>query len=843
MSSTSLSSQIIDSGWTLTASGPDVPPEIAVGPIAAEVPGTSHTDLLRAGLIPDPYIDQNEQALAWAWHTTWTYATSFSCAPALPGERIDLVFDGLDTVATVTLNGSEIARTKNMHRTYRFDVAGLLRTDGSDNQLVVRFDSALDHAHGVEAEIGERIHVEKHPFNAIRKMACSFGWDWGPDLQTAGIWKPVRLERWTTARLASVRPLVTVDGAKGMVDLRVDVERAPAAANMPLSVIASVCGLDVTVPIAAGESAATVTVDVPNVDRWWPVGYGSQPLYDLGVVLSPGVLTTGEGSLDHWSRRIGFRSVAVDTTPDERGAGFGLIVNGVRVFVKGANWIPDDHLMTRITRDRLRRRFTQALDANINLLRIWGGGIYESDDFYELADEMGIMIWQDFLFACAAYDEGPAMMAEVEAEVRDNVTRLMPHASLVIYNGSNETIWGFFEFGWSEKIEDTNWGRAYYNEMLPALLSELDPTRSYTPSSPFSPHHSHTEISPNDYSWGTVHEWKVWNQVDYTHYRDDVPRFCSEFGFQGPATWSTLERSLAPEAFDQAHPAWLAHQKADRGNDKLNAGFEPHLPEPSSFEAWHWTTQLNQAHAIEFAITHYRSHWPTCSGAIVWQLNDCWPVTSWAAIDGDERKKPLWYAIKHAYAPRLLTFQPREGELHLVAVNDTDKPWSNTLTFERQTFDGTELAVATTHLRVAPRSTSTITIPPHVREAGDPRGELLVADAGYRGDDDHVRALHTFAEDKDLNLDPAPFTVTTSVQDPTVTRISVSARSFVKDFAVLADKLEPSADASDALVCLLAGEMVHIDITSTRTIEASEWDRPNIWVSVNFLGPVAHAGR
>ncbi|GIG53503.1 glycoside hydrolase family 2 protein [Demequina activiva] len=820
-------------GWSLTHLGGDAPQEVAGATVPAEVPGSTHVDLLRAGLIPDPYLDRNEKALEWMWTCSWRYATEFAATPATDGERVDLVFDGLDTVATVRLNGTEVARTKNMHRSYRFDVRELIR--GGANALEVDFASALEYANGVQDEVGFRPSPYPHPYHAIRKMACSFGWDWGPDLQTAGIWKGVRIERWRTARLDAVRPLVTVDGTQGTVQIHVDVERA---SSEPLTVHASAAGIEASVAIPAGETAGVVTLEIPDVERWWPHGYGEARLYDLTVDLH-----SSDELLDSYARRIGFRSVEVVVENEGDGAGFTYVVNGQAVFVKGANWIPDDHLMTRITKERLARRIGQAVDANMNLIRIWGGGIYETEDFYDLCDERGVMVWQDFPFACAAYAEGSPIVEEVRAEARENVARLTPHASLVMYNGSNENIWGWCDWGWPEKVGgDGTWGLKYYEEILPEIVAELDPTRFYTPSSPYSPFHTHEEVHPNDKAWGTSHEWEVWNRLDYTHYRSYVPRFMSEFGFQGPATWATVTRSLPEDQRRQDSEGWLLHQKADHGNDKLNGGLAAHLPAGRDFEEWHWATSLNQARAIEFGIAHYRSWWPQTAGAIVWQLNDCWPVTSWAAVDGDERPKPLWYALKHVFAPRLLTFQPRgadggldpEGATHLVAVNDTDQAWSETLTFTRMSLDGTELAVATAHLAVEPRSTATLAVPGHVLETADASAEVLVADAGYPGDDDHVRGLHVFAEDKDVAYERAPYRAS-AVRAPGGYEVTVAAHGLVRDLTVLADKVHPDAQADDALVTLVAEQSHVFRISCEAEVDPEAFLADRVLVSVNSL--------
>ncbi|WP_084106100.1 glycoside hydrolase family 2 protein [Demequina sp. NBRC 110056] len=861
MTATTLTATAVHDGWTLTHTGGDAPDEVAGASVPAEVPGSTHVDLLRAGLIPDPYLDRNEKALEWMWRCTWRYATTLRAPAAAEGERVDLVFDGLDTVATVALGGTELGRTFNMHRSYRFDVREALT---GEDELTVDFGSALDYAYGREAVLGDRPRPQPslelvaeaarqglaegdpdeilagtrnypHPFNAIRKMACSFGWDWGPDLQTAGIWKAVRLERWRIARLASVRPLVDVDGSTGVATVHVEVERDTDA---PLTVRASVAGAEATAEVPSGETHATLRLEVPDAALWWPAGYGEAALHDLAVDL-----LAGDEHLDSFARRIGFRSIDVDRGAD--GRGFALVINGTRVLVKGANWIPDDHLMTRITRDRLRTRLGQALDANMNLLRIWGGGIYETEDFYELCDELGIMVWQDFLMACAAYAEDDETAAEIEAEARENVTRLSPHPSLVVWNGSNENVWGWWAWGWQPAMQAagiTDWGQMYYEEVFPRVLAELDPSRPYTPSSPYSTHPYEDDVHPNDPTVGTVHEWEVWNRKDYSHYRDTAPPFMSEFGFQGPATWATLTRSIPEDQRRQDSEGWLLHQKAHDGNGKLNRGFAPHLPDGADFEEWHWVTSLNQARAIQYGVEHYRSWWPHTAGTIVWQLNDCWPVTSWAAVDGDERLKPLWYALKHAYADRLLTFQPRgadggldpDGTLRLIAVNDTDADWSETLTFTRMALDGTELAVATAHLSVAARGQAVLEVPGHVLEAADAAAEILVADAGYPGDDDHVRALHAFAEDKDVTYERSPLTAS-AVRTGDGYEVSVTASALVRDLTVLADKVHPDAEADDALVTLLAGESHVFRIACAAEVDPEAFLGERVLVSVNSL--------
>ena len=822
---------VLDDRWTLTAAPETLPahlPATLLGHlrtgVPAHVPGTTHTALLAAGLIPDPYLDRNEELLAWMKRVDWTYERPLVSPPAASDERVDLVLQGVDTVATVRLDDTVLARTANQHRTHRIDLRDHLRP--GPQTLRVELASALTHAERESARLGPRPQAYSQPFNMVRKMACSFGWDWGPDLQTAGLWRPVVVERWRVARLASVRTLVSVlpDGT-GVVQVVVDVERSGLdGGDVPLVVTARVAGVDTVAELHTGSTSATARLEVAHAPLWWPVGHGSQPLHELQVDLraaDPAAPAGPRGTgpvLGSWARRIGFRTVELDTSPDDHGAAFTLRVNGRSVFVRGANWIPDDHLLTRVTRERLAARLDQALGAHLNLLRVWGGGIYESEDFYELCDERGILVWQDFLLACAAYPEEEPLRSEIEAEAREHVARLTPHPSLVLWNGGNENLWGFLDWGWQDELEGRTWGRAYATQILPDVVAELDPTRPYVANSPASPGHDIHDVHPNDLAHGSHHQWEVWNRLDYTAYRDEVPRFCSEFGFQGPPTWATLRRAVRAEDGSVAgkeHPTFLLHQKAADGNAKLDRGMAPHLGVPADFADWHWAGQLNQARAVRFAIEHYRSWWPTTTGAVVWQLNDCWPVTSWAAVDGDGRPKPLWWAMRAAFADRLLTVQPRDGREALVVVNDTPTLWKATAVLERQTLDGHVLARAELPLTVGAWSAGTFPIAAAVRTPDDPTHEVLLVAL------DRSRAVHTWVEDVDLALDPSPVRARAHPV-PDGYEVQVTARSLVRDLTLLVDRLDPDAVVDEALVTLPAGATTTFRVRTSAVLDPAD---------------------
>jgi beta-mannosidase len=493
---------LLDQGWTLRAISGDVPEQVSHAVVPATVPGCVHTDLMTAGLIPDPFLDENEALVAWIGRADWQYRTQFEWSPQPDAPQVEIVADGLDTVATIELNGVLVGQTRNMHRSYRLPVAEHLLC--GTNDLRVSFRSALDAAEQFSLDLGPRPATVEHPINAIRKMACNFGADWGPELITAGIWRPLGIESWARARIESVRPLVEIDPVSGAGILRahVDVVRAPGWAEA-IRVELAIAGVFVQATLAADVNHTVVEAVLDNVQVWWPHGWGEQPLYPATVSLHH-----EGGELDTWTRRIGFRAVTVDTVPDEHGTPFTFVVNGEPLFVRGVNWIPDDPFPARVDRARYRTKLTQARDLNANTVRVWGGGVYESEDFYDVCDELGLMVWQDFAFNCACYAEEEPLRGEIVAEAREAVTRLSCHPSLVLWNGCNENLWGYEDWNWKKPLGDRTWGAGYYFDLLPSIITELDPTRAYLPGSPYSMSRTRHPLDP---AHGTTHIWEVWN--------------------------------------------------------------------------------------------------------------------------------------------------------------------------------------------------------------------------------------------------------------------------------------------------------------------------------------------
>ncbi|HYF47937.1 MAG TPA: glycoside hydrolase family 2 protein [Planctomycetota bacterium] len=836
--------QSLPANWTLRAVGgdlADVPASIKDRDIPAIVPGVVHTDLLAAKLIDDPYFGSNELKVEWIGRTDWRYSTTFKAEERLfSEERIELVCEGLDTIARVELNGALVGESVNMHVPARFDVKKHLKK--GENQIAITFSSALKYALAQEAKMGTLPHVEKHPYNFIRKMACNFGWDWGPTLVTAGIWMPIRLEAWSVARIKYVRPLIKEANAqRAVIDVCVDIETTSNQKTLPMQVVLKSPDA-VTVfesddyAIKTGTISTTVTVPQPQL--WWPRGHGEQPLYDLSVQVrtTPAPKKGDEGvwndsTCASWKREIGLRQVKLNTAKDSIGSQFTLEVNGKPVFCKGANWIPDDCFPHRVTKERYAQRLQQAVDSNMNMLRIWGGGIFETETFYSLCDQLGIMVWQDFLFACAMYPEEEPLSTLVAIEARHNVARLSSHPSLAIWNGCNENVWGWWLWGWKEKVGNRTWGFGYYTKLLPSIIAELDPSRPYWPASPYS---GSLEINPLDDNNGNKHIWDAWNETDYTVYRKYVSRFVSEFGHQAPPTYATIRQSIPENELKADSPSMLHHQKATKGNEKLHNRLSEHFEIPSNFDDWVYTTQLNQARALQTGVEWFRSRQPVCMGSLYWQINDCWPVTSWACVDGYGRKKPLWYATRRFHADRLLTIQPeKDGSLNLFVLNDTDARWQSDageLSIRKFNFATGEFSspIAAT-INVPARGAQTIALSGPFAKPGDPSKECIVAQCGK------LRALWFFEIDKNLAY-PAPQYDAEVFASGDEYRVAIKAKTFLRDLALFIDRLDPDAEVSDQLVDLLPGETAVFTFRSSKPLSKTALTSAPVLQCANRFG-------
>lgn len=805
---TQLQVQELNSGWRVSLgsgnSGITLPASLP-----ASVPGSIHTDLMSQGLIPDPFLDDNERLLAWIGYCDWNYTCEFDWAGSNKSNT-DLVFQGIDTVAAILLNGKKLADVANQHRSYRFAVASELKV--GKNTLEVRFSSPIKYADRMSLEMGYRPHVNHHPYNAVRKMAANFGWDWGIDTSTVGLWKPVQLESYDV-RIESVRPVVDLKGSQGTVLVNVELS---SGHSQPLSVRVGEQTSVMENPVAGNNSLKLV---VENPRLWHSSGNGEANLYSLEVRLG-----SIDNPVDVFDCKIGFRTMELKFPKAEDGIGFEFHENGTPIFIRGVNWIPNDAFVHRITRAKLLERLTQAKAANINLIRVWGGGLYESEDFYEICNELGLLVWQDFLFACASYSE-EGLGAEVELEARENITRIMKHPSLALWNGNNENLWGHQEWNWQQRLQGKSWGAGFYFDLLPKLVSELDPGRPYTPGSPYSPDPDHLH---NDPSFGSVHIWDLWNQKDYPHYKDYKPRFVAEFGWQGPANWATIQNSISDSPLTPESPGMIIHQKAMSGNDKLTDGLVSHFDLPNTMEDWHWAMQLNQANAIRFGLEHMRSEYPRCMGSIVWQLNDCWPVTSWAAIDGEGRKKPLYFAISQTYKPLMLMVVSNLDHLEVSIVNNSESKTENELIVEKITYAGQVQDRLTQRIAVVRGEKKILKLPSEYLTTDSPSDTVLSVKFG----DNQASYFYTDYKFSELRT---PEFESQLKQSNTGLELTIKAHNLIRDLTLMVDKLDPAASVDTGLVTLMPGQSQTFKISTSQALSEKALIAGNVLRSANQL--------
>ncbi|MEM8739449.1 MAG: glycoside hydrolase family 2 protein [Planctomycetota bacterium] len=857
--------------WTLQTVGdaPQAPDSVRGRAVPATVPGGVHTDLLAAELIPDPYLDRHEQDVQWIGHTDWQYRCVFHAdAELLAHDRVELVCDGLDTFATLELNGRPLGQAQNMHVRHRFDAKGLL--EPGENRLTVTFAAALPIALERAAEHPELPVMgsgsnPQYPHHMIRKMACNFGWDWGPVLATAGIWRPIRFEAWSTARLTDLRPAVTLPAPdRAEVELRVDVQTFKANADPSLTLHATLTSPDGEHTGSARASAGQplhLAVDQPQL--WWPVGHGEQPLYRVCVELRDAQGQT----LDSREHPLGLRTTELLTDPDPAapdgpvdglnpGAGMTLLVNGQPVYCKGANWIPDDCFPHRVTPERYGERLGQARDANMNMIRVWAGGLYEDDAFYEHCARMGLLVWQDFLFACATYPENdPAFVQQVDHEIRDNIARLARHTALVLWNGNNEN---FMLFGpdtphwderWEDQYQDHVPGSRFYHQSIPQALRELDPARPYWPGSPYSGSADLRERPANANEYGNRHIWDVWHGPgEYRNYLGHTPRFASEFGFHGPPNWPNLAASVPPDQWSWNSDCMNHHNKNSsdtpgqlQTHTRMADDFIPPTgDDAASFDDWLYLAQIGQARALDMGVSWFRALAPYCSGALYWQLNDCWPVSSWSAIDSDGGRKPLYFATRRFFAPRLLTLKPRRvtpagqpvGPLALYAHNDSGQPWVGPVRLRRLGLDGETLHQTTVDLDLDPRQSARFPVPEAWQE--DAEQTFIVADPPAPSPDE-TRAFWWFAPDKQLRYPEPQFDATLETHGQAL-RLRIDARSLIRDLCVFADRLDPQAKISDQAVTLLPGESFTFTVETAEPMTLEQLTAPPVMQSANRFG-------
>lgn len=766
-----------------------------VGGVAATVPGSVLGVLVERGVVADVTVNGTEEELEWVSSCSWIYRTEVP--RRVDGAASRLVFEGVDTLATIRVDGVVVQSTDDMFHSWVVD----LGTDAVPGAWVieVEFDPALPVANAAEAsQPFPRADMYEIPFNQVRKMACSFGWDWGPVTNTAGLWREVTLERTPRGRInrallegtwrdaAVLIGTVSCEGNLSHLEVVVKDAEGALVESESFPVVGDVCEF---------------VLHAPRASQWNVVGRGAQPLYSVELIAY-----AGDGEVvDTVTRRLGFRLLELIQAPDEIGASFAFHVNGARVWARGFNWIPADVLPERVTRDKVRALILDVMATGANMLRVWGGGVVESDDFYDACDEMGILVWQDFSFACAAYPEDDVQAARVTREVEDAVERVGYRTSLALWCGCNENLWGHEDWGWKDKLgEDGPWGARLYFEVIPEALSTLDRRRPYVPGSPFSPGLS---AHPNDQTTGTTHHWDTWNEIDYTDFESKYSRFASEFGWQAPASWPTLSKAIggAPQGADD--PRIVRLQKAYKGAESLSRGITSHLDHlPDDGPHWYAAAQLVQARALRASIGRFRSLHDSCSGALWWQFDDCWPALSWSVVDVAGRRKLAWYAATEVMAPRAVLGTAEGSATGLTLVNDTPTAWEAEVVV-RVINDAGEVLSAHTTAVALPADSHRLIEPRDVHEGA----VAVVVDV------DGSRSARWLVDDASLRNQPTRARVRKVSDDAKsgTTTIEVEAVDMLRDLSLHTERIIGFEDATvdRQLFLLLPGETARFTVT------------------------------
>ena len=648
---TNVVEQSLNAGWALTGDTLSINMQV-------DVPSVVQQSLYENGIIPHPYLGTVENDLLWISDHPWDYTLHFDAdKELLEKENIELVFEGIDTYANVRLNGKDLFFADNQFRNWKQDVKDLLKV--KDNLLEVnfiRYDStqlALYEQH--QPRLPEKYAVS-------RKAPYQHGWDWAPKYKNVGIWKPVKLVGWNEARLENAY-IVTqaADAERADLMLHLDVENAT---DMEYEVIVSTSSTTLanrSLSLSKGRQHTVLPISIDNPQLWWPNEMGEQPTYDFEVCLKKNGKV-----LDTKSFRSGIRTFEMVDEPDSIGRAFYFKVNGVPMYAKGANYVPEEMIETWINADNTVRLLQEAKDAHFNMLRVWGGGIYPSDDFFNICDSLGILVWEDFMYAGTMYPYNEAFLENARIEAEEQVKRLASHPSLALWCGGNEISEGYYNWGWQQSLgwseEDDKAIKAGYDRLfeniLPQAVAKFDDTRPYWPSSP-----SKGWGRPESLTEGDVHYWGVWwGEQPYEMYREKVGRFNSEYGYQSYPDYSTLQKIAQGESLSTDAEVIAAHQKHARGTRQIDDFIKRYYPnvQPKDFEEYVHLSQLSQAYGMEIAIEAHRTAKPYNMGTLYWQLNDAWPVTSWSSIDYYGNPKVLQERLKVLYAPVLLSVDQKD---------------------------------------------------------------------------------------------------------------------------------------------------------------------------------------
>jgi beta-mannosidase len=828
-------SQSLNSGWQFRAMGDTDKADLKQWH-AAQVPGVVQTDLLHNNLIPDPFDKDNEFHLQWIGLTDWEYQTTFQVdAATLARAHVDLVFDGLDTFADVFLNDQSILHADNMFRRWRVPAKTYLKP--GPNTLRIVFHSAVEkmlpyvkslpyvlpsistHNYGNEENIATAPYTRKAPYN--------YGWDWGPRFLTEGIWQPVRLEAWDALRIENFhihQQSINATLANASAELEIEASQ-PTTATLTvthdeMSGPQAADGTQ-TLQLNAGVNHVSFPIRIVAPKLWYPVGYGAQNRYKFSATIR-----TGRDIAAHAESKTGLRSVELRRVADEWGKSFEFVVNGIQVFAKGADVIPFDSFPNRVTPEIHRNILQSARDAHMNMVREWGGGYYESDDFYDICDELGIMVWQEFMFGGDMIPGDVAFQENVRQEAIDQIKRLRDHPSIVVWCGNNEVETGWWHWGdrqeFKASISPDTRDRVWQDYVImfadilkSAVAQYADPT-PYTPSSPSA---NFEEIPDNQHN-GDMHYWQVWHaQAPASDYTKQFPRFMSEYGFQSFPEMRTI-RTYAhqPEDFDIRSVDMQAHQKNKGGNERILTYMLREYRQPKDFASFVYLSQVQQAEIIKIGAEHLRRQRPRTMGSLYWQLNDCWPVASWASIDYYGRWKALQYYARRFYDDVLISPFLHDGKVDVYVVSDKLQPLTGTVHTRLLDFSGKVLLEQSKDVQV-PAQSNAIYFSLDTTELaakGDPRKSFLVFDLEVAGQK-ISRNLIFFNVTHDLDLPVSPKIETSLAKTADGYTVTLNTPQLARNVYLSFGDVD--VQSSDNYLDLLPGEPVTIHLKASVTVE------------------------
>ncbi|HBC85814.1 MAG TPA: hypothetical protein DCZ94_02545 [Lentisphaeria bacterium] len=816
--------EIIRTEWEFRAVNPPQDRNSLSKFMPATVPGVVQLDLMKHGDIPDPYIRDNLKSLAWMTGVDWEYRTVL---PAVPqGKKCFIVFEGIDTLSTIFLNGKELGSTDNMHRSYEFDLTDRLTDNGNTISAVIRcpvkYCEEKFKSSDVKASSNQCQGDPKFYYPYVRKSSYSAGWDWLGSVSPAlGLWKNAYLridDSPFVLRSSNYKVELSKDFKMAEITAKLEID---AFENTILIASLEVDGMELLpshrVHLKKGSNTADLRpVKIINPTLWWPNGHGIQSLYRMTLRLTnPGAETIVD------EKHIGIRKVRLLQPKDKEGRKFVIEINGRKIFAKGGNWCPNDAYLPRVSDEKLKRLVNDAKDANFNILRTWGGGFYEDSRFFELCDRAGMMVWLDLAFACNLYPETDDLVSTTKIEVEQNLRRIRNHASLVLLSGNNECY--PCHYVWNKLGNDQQFhGRKYYEEIFPEIYGRLAPDLPYIPGSPYTPD---KPDDPDSQTGGDRHAWwlgfGISKEQNYTHMTQEKGRFISEFGYLGMPPYSTVKQFLQGKDISKIDSDVLtSHQNTIVTMKMLKEYVEFLYPLPDNLKNYCYLSMVGQAEMLRYAVEHFRRRKFNCAGSVIWQYNDCWPAPSWSAVDYYLRRKAHYYYIKRAYAPVIASFEKDEkGVLNVWSVNDEDKTYPCELRiFKCDCVNRKQ--ILSKEFEMPSNESFKIT---KITEKTDFKKEFLIAEVTRDG---KLAARTTYfgVFPKEFRWpEKQDFSVTHEKLQGNMFKVSVSSMVLLKDLYLNIDFADPDALFSDNFIDVLPGDKIEIKVKTSKPLTIEEF--------------------